>query len=546
MAPRIKDRGKGKGKAASGSATPTNWSNWEWDPESRRYRRYRLDENGNYDFQYDDEPQSKTIPRSRPTADPKPSENPQYSVSQNYRTSTAEESGNFGPGFDQLSLEDSTSTIGLQQSSSTRTETKNPKAQFEKPDPHFKVHHQNEFKWGRVLKVLWSEPKGNARGTTATGSFVEDNGQFEKVRRFVILHPKKGHCLCLPIITYTGQGVNKPGVHAADHTIIYTSTNPQYLPGEYDKGLTSTPIRMIPDSSRHGLDGNSRLNYAKIYTVECNVKVWFIGKIHPDSEGHLLASYKRHNGDVQPRVGGGTGGVGGNGGSSGSGQQSSASNLSVATAHAYGGAGSTQSSYNYNPLATSTESSYGNTAATPIPTAYNQAASHYSQPYSTFNQATSGYLQPSPTWPQSTSTYPEPVSNYIQPSSNYTQPITATSGTSSYYPSSPQNQSSYVPVPKSMQAGPTGYGNPGAAQFSTTGSSPQASDYSASYAADDAYAQPYHGSGEYAQASEGFSPSENSPTTYTSTSGQSEHASQTHSSSKGESSRRRKEKKHHK
>jgi len=57
------------------------------------------------------------------------------------------------------------------------------------------------------------------------------------------------------------------------HTIIYTGSQPQWLPGEYELGLTKTPIKVEPVNPRHKLDIASRLNYAKPYTVEYNVKV---------------------------------------------------------------------------------------------------------------------------------------------------------------------------------------------------------------------------------------------------------------------------------
>lgn len=61
--------------------------------------------------------------------------------------------------------------------------------------------------------------------------------------------------------------------------------------GEREKGLTRQPIRMEASSPRHKLDRASRLNYAKIYTVEHNVKVWFIGEVHQESCEHLVADY---------------------------------------------------------------------------------------------------------------------------------------------------------------------------------------------------------------------------------------------------------------
>ncbi len=114
---------------------------------------------------------------------------------------------------------------------------------------------------------------------------------YAKVRRFVIIRPLAGHCICLsviippsssrhtrltysrPILTYSGQGVNKRGVHADQHAIIYSAKRPVALRGEKEKGLTMRPVRVIPDTPRHKLDNASRLNYAKPYTVEYNVKV---------------------------------------------------------------------------------------------------------------------------------------------------------------------------------------------------------------------------------------------------------------------------------
>jgi hypothetical protein len=96
----------------------------------------------------------------------------------------------------------------------------------------------------------------------------------------------------------------KRGVHARDHTIIYTE-KPVYFSGEKKKGLTKTPIRMKADNSRHKLLPESRLNYAKMYTVEHNVKVWFIGEIHENSRNQLAADYREMHPPVFPPPTGG-------------------------------------------------------------------------------------------------------------------------------------------------------------------------------------------------------------------------------------------------
>jgi hypothetical protein len=63
--------------------------------------------------------------------------------------------------------------------------------------------------------------------------------------------------------------------------MVYIGDNPpELLLGER---LFKKPIKVEPLSSRDKLANESRVNYSKLYTVEHNVKVCFIGKIHDDS-----------------------------------------------------------------------------------------------------------------------------------------------------------------------------------------------------------------------------------------------------------------------
>lgn len=82
-------------------------------------------------------------------------------------------------------------------------------------------------------------------------------------------------------------------MHANHHAIIYSGKNPIALRGEKEKGLTMRSIKVATDTPRHKLDDASRLNYAKHYTVEYNVKVWFIGKISDGSEWQFKTDYNR-------------------------------------------------------------------------------------------------------------------------------------------------------------------------------------------------------------------------------------------------------------
>ena len=93
------------------------------------------------------------------------------------------------------------------------------------------------------------------------------------------------------IMTYSKKATAKPGVKADDHAIIYTgNTVPKEVNGE--EKLYRKAIRVVPSSPQHKLAPESRVNYAKVYTVEHNTKVWFIGEIHPGSEKTFFAAWK--------------------------------------------------------------------------------------------------------------------------------------------------------------------------------------------------------------------------------------------------------------
>ena len=93
-----------------------------------------------------------------------------------------------------------------------------------------------------------------------------------------------------PILTYGGQGTNKPGVKAADHAIIYTgNVEPQPLPGE--NGIHKRSVKVESTDPRGKLAPESRVNYSKVYTVEHNVKVCFIGRVHNDSKATFFTDF---------------------------------------------------------------------------------------------------------------------------------------------------------------------------------------------------------------------------------------------------------------
>jgi hypothetical protein len=102
-------------------------------------------------------------------------------------------------------------------------------------------------------------------------------------------------------MTYGGQGTLKYGVHPEDHAAIYTKHDgPVILEGEK---MENVPIRVDVIDQSHKLDPMSRLNYAKLYTVEHNVKVFFIGKIAKNYEQKVVDAYNYTNQPLPNRPG---------------------------------------------------------------------------------------------------------------------------------------------------------------------------------------------------------------------------------------------------
>ncbi|KAF7118566.1 hypothetical protein CNMCM5793_008100 [Aspergillus hiratsukae] len=141
------------------------------------------------------------------------------------------------------------------------------------------------FAVGRVFAILWHEGRGQ-QGTVIS-DFI-DQGQFTRVRygeeifsgirRMVVVRPMSQCAWCVPITTYGGKGVAKPGVDPAKHAIVYMRGSVP-SPKADEPRMTKEPLEVEPARFNEKLDEMSRLNFGKVYTVEHNVKVRNIGMI---------------------------------------------------------------------------------------------------------------------------------------------------------------------------------------------------------------------------------------------------------------------------
>lgn len=72
---------------------------------------------------------------------------------------------------------------------------------------------------------------------------------------------------------------------------MYDGKSPPKLK-EGEPTLHKQPIRVTMEKKGEKLHDESRLNYAKHYTVEHNSRVCFIGQVHADSKARLFATWK--------------------------------------------------------------------------------------------------------------------------------------------------------------------------------------------------------------------------------------------------------------
>jgi hypothetical protein len=128
--------------------------------------------------------------------------------------------------------------------------------------------------------------------------FLED-------RRFVVVKNYHGHCTCLALHTYNGQGTTKPGVHAQDHAAAYAVGSKLKL--KTGEKMDKEPFRIKVEDSKEKIDPMTRINFSKLYTVEHNVRVMKVGRIVDDDLPRLkkysVSCLSGNNSDPEPAGG---------------------------------------------------------------------------------------------------------------------------------------------------------------------------------------------------------------------------------------------------
>ncbi|KAL4878018.1 hypothetical protein BJY04DRAFT_120958 [Aspergillus karnatakaensis] len=149
-------------------------------------------------------------------------------------------------------------------------------------DDRYMVQTPYYYRQGKVFSILWHENQGASQGTLVSAG-PEYRGRFGEpiystIRRMVVIKVFEQCSWCFAISTYGGRGVSKRGVDESTHAIVYLRGR---LPtsSSSERPMIKEPLEVAPDRPDETLDPMSRINFAKIYTVEHNVKVLPIGRI---------------------------------------------------------------------------------------------------------------------------------------------------------------------------------------------------------------------------------------------------------------------------
>ena len=135
-----------------------------------------------------------------------------------------------------------------------------------------------------MFSTLWSEGVGGA--SNIQDPFVNEIVFGERVhstiRRFVVVRQHDRFCTCLPIASYRPS--TRPS-RLSDYGIVYGQKSPKPI-----EGITKRPIH-LELAKGIGPLRDTLVNYARIHTVETNVKVKDVGELDSESKRMLLNNF---------------------------------------------------------------------------------------------------------------------------------------------------------------------------------------------------------------------------------------------------------------
>jgi hypothetical protein len=157
------------------------------------------------------------------------------------------------------------------------------------------------FSIGRIFKAVWFEP-GPATAEPTTDDPEEWSSRcpgfhgekpLARFRWFVVVRRRLHHSLCFSVTTFSrGKSGGSGGAGRSRPYAVLHNSNVK-PPRPYDEEeITRDPIAVIIEDDELYISPIARLDCGRIYTVEDNLRVSKVGRVHPDSLSALEECYK--------------------------------------------------------------------------------------------------------------------------------------------------------------------------------------------------------------------------------------------------------------
>jgi len=156
------------------------------------------------------------------------------------------------------------------------------------------------FCTGRIFATVWFEPstedvvqqQPKPRMWSSDCPAFHGQRPVAKIRWFVVVKRRLYHSLCFTVTTYAGKGASRTSrSRAGDHAVLFRA-NVQPEPPYDDEDITRDPIAIIIEDAEYYISPIARLDCGRIYTVEDNLKVAKVGRVHPNSLSSLEQYYR--------------------------------------------------------------------------------------------------------------------------------------------------------------------------------------------------------------------------------------------------------------
>jgi hypothetical protein len=157
--------------------------------------------------------------------------------------------------------------------------------------PGFRVVEKPKrfFSVGRIFKTVWFEPgghrapigRGNMEYTQDCPAFYTEK-PFAKFRWFVVVRKRLHHSLCFSITTFGRRGATKASRGRSKDFVVLFSAGVDPPKAYPEENIVRDPIALIIEDNEQFISPTARLDCGRIYTVEDNLKVMKIGRVHPD------------------------------------------------------------------------------------------------------------------------------------------------------------------------------------------------------------------------------------------------------------------------